>query len=79
MGVRDLLNQPGRTAYIESSSGKVRDECLNRHGFETLRQARIETAPSRIDYNEIRPHRSCGRIPRHALRRGIGSKPPMSR
>ena len=44
-GVRHILNQPGKptqNAYIESFNGKFRDECLNEHWFQSLKQA---TAP----------------------------------
>ena len=64
--VQHILNQPGKptqNAYIESFNGKFRDECLNEHWFETLAQARTEIARWRQDYNEVRPHSSCGRIP----------------
>lgn len=40
-GIEHLLIQPGKptqNAYIESFSGKFRDECLNEHWFETLLQ-----------------------------------------
>ena len=63
--VRHILNQPGKptqNAYIESFNGKFRDECLNEHWFETLSQARAVIAHWRTDYNEVRPHSSCGRI-----------------
>jgi putative transposase len=65
-GVLHILNQPGKptqNAYIESFNGKFRDECLNEHWFESLSQARTEIARWRTDYNEARPHSSCGRIP----------------
>ena len=65
-GVRHILNQPGKptqNAYIESFNGKFRDECLNEHWFQSLKQARIEIARWRTDYNEVRPHSSCGRMP----------------
>jgi putative transposase len=65
-GVRHILNQPGKptqNAYIESFNGKFRDECLNEHWFETLAQARHEIAKWRVDFNEVRPHSNCGRIP----------------
>ena len=42
-GVRHILIEPGRpmqNGYIESFNGKFRDECLNEHWFQTLRQAR---------------------------------------
>ncbi len=65
-GIRHILIEPGRpmqNGYIESFNGKFRDECLNEQWFETLHQARSATAIWRQDYNEVRPHSSCGRIP----------------
>ncbi len=52
-----------QNGYIESFNGRFRDECLNEHWFETLQQARAEITAWRIDYNEVRPHGSIGRIP----------------
>jgi putative transposase len=65
-GVRHILIEPGRpmqNGYIESFNGKLRDEFLNDHWFQTLPQARSATAIWRQDYNEVRPHSSIGRIP----------------
>ena len=65
-GIRHILIEPGRpmqNGYIESFNGKFRDECLNEHWFQTLPQARTEIAAWRRDYNEVRPHSSCGRMP----------------
>ena len=65
-GIEHILIEPGRptqNAYIESFNGKFRDECLNEHWFETLAQARVEIAAWRRDYNEVRPHSSCNRMP----------------
>lgn len=65
-GVEHLLIEPGRpmqNGYIESFNGKFRDECLNEHWFTSLAQARDVIADWRRDYNEVRPHSSCGRIP----------------
>ena len=65
-GIRHLLIEPGRpmqNGYIESFNGKFRDECLNEHWFTSLEQARAVIAEWRRDYNEVRPHSSCGRIP----------------
>ena len=65
-GIRHILIQPGRpmqNGYIESFNGKFRDECLNEHWFETLLQARQVIGAWRQDYNEIRPHSSCQRMP----------------
>jgi putative transposase len=65
-GIRHILIQPGRpmqNGYIESFNGKFRDECLNEHWFETLPQARVAITTWRKDYNEVRPHSSCQRMP----------------
>ena len=65
-GIQHILIEPGRptqNAYIESFNGTFRDECLNENWFESLEQARQTIAIWRTDYNEIRPHSSCGRIP----------------
>ena len=65
-GIHHLLIQPGKpmqNGYIESFNGKFRDECLNEHWFETLSQARAAIAVWRKDYNEVRPHSSCRRMP----------------
>ena len=65
-GIRHILIEPGRpmqNGYIESFNGKFRDECLNEHWFETLAQARGTIAAWRQDYNEVRPHSSCRRMP----------------
>ena len=65
-GIQHILIQPGRpmqNGYIESFNGKFRDECLNEHWFETLAQAREIVRVWAIDYNEVRPHSSIGRIP----------------
>lgn len=65
-GIRHVLIEPGRpmqNGYIESFNGKFRDECLNEHWFETLPQARATISDWRQDYNEVRPHSSCKRMP----------------
>ncbi len=65
-GVRHILIEPGRpmqNGYIESFNGKLRDEFLNEHWFETLHQARSAISTWRQGSNEVRPHSSIGRIP----------------
>jgi len=65
-GIEHRLIEPGKpmqNGYIESFNGKFRDECLNEHWFTSLAQARQVIADWRRDYNEVRPHSSCGRIP----------------
>ena len=65
-GIKHILIEPGsptQNAYIESFNGTFRDECLDENWFESLEQARQTIATWRTDYNEIRPHSSCGRVP----------------
>lgn len=65
-GIEHLLIEPSRpmqNGYIESFNGKFRDECFNEHWFTLLGQTRQIIAEWRRDYNEVRPHSSCGRIP----------------
>ena len=60
-GIIQHFNRPGKpveNAYIESFNGRVRDECLNLHWFQTLPQARLIVAAWHQDYNEVRPHSS---------------------
>ena len=65
-GIQHILIEPGsptQNAYIESFNGTFRDECLNENWFECLEQARQTIGIWRTDYNETRPHSSCGRVP----------------
>ncbi len=65
-GIKHILIEPDcptQNAYIESFNGTFRDECLDENWFESLEQARTSIAAWRTDYNEIRPHSSCGRVP----------------
>lgn len=64
--IKHILIEPGsptQNAYIESFNGTFRDECLDENWFESLEQARQTIAAWRTDYNEVRPHSSCGRMP----------------
>ena len=64
--IEHLLIEPGKpmqNGYIESFNGKFRDECLNEQWFSTLTEARAVIADWRRDYNEVRPHSSCKRMP----------------
>ena len=54
--------KPMQNGYIESFNGKFRDECLNEHWFLDTADARRVTEDYRIDYNEVRPHSSLGRL-----------------
>ena len=50
--------KPVQNSYIESFNGKIRDECLNEHWFETLEEAKSLIEIWRKDYNQCRPHSS---------------------
>jgi len=60
-GVRLCFIDPGKptqNAYIESLNGRFREECLNRHWFTSLGEAREIIEEWRIDCNSERPHSS---------------------
>lgn len=46
--------------FIESFNGRLRDECLNEHLFNSLKEASQIIETWRIDYNTRRPHTSLG-------------------
>ena len=47
-----------QNGFVESFNGRLRDECLNEHLFDTLKQAREIIEQWRNDYNTKRPHSS---------------------
>lgn len=51
---------PWENAYIESFHDKLRDECLNRDIFDSLREAQVVIEQWRLEYNAERPHSSLG-------------------
>lgn len=50
--------KPVENAFFESSYGKLRDECLNSHVFESVAEAQWILEAWRQDYNLVRPHNS---------------------
>ena len=63
LGVQTLFIEPGspwENGYNESFNGKLRDECLSVHWFESLGEAQRLIAQWRCEYNERRPHSSLG-------------------
>ncbi len=54
--------KPVENAYIESFSGRLRDECLNVEIFFSIEDARRKLERWRIDYNVDRPHSSLGNL-----------------
>ena len=75
-GVALDFSEPGKptdNAFIESLNGRVREECLNRHWFVCLDDARSKTAWWREDYDEERPHSAVGNLaPGEFARKGRG-------
>ncbi len=60
-GVKLQFSRPGTPTdnpYIESFNGRLREECLNQHWFESLEEARQILEKWRIEYNTERPHSS---------------------
>jgi putative transposase len=55
--------KPVQNAFVESFTGRLRDECLNEYVFRSLSQARTIVEASRFDYNTVRPHSSLGGLP----------------
>jgi len=62
-GVELIFIRPGKpteNAYAESFNGRMREECLNQHWFDSVDHARELCDAWREDYNSIRPHTSLG-------------------
>ncbi len=52
--------KPWQNGKCESFNGKLRDECLSREWFASLREARVVIETWRSFYNTERPHSSLG-------------------
>jgi len=52
-----------QNGFIESFSGRFRDEFLNEMLFSTLTDARSQIAAWKGDYNQHRPHSALSNIP----------------
>jgi len=62
-GVSLEFIQPGKpiqNAIIESYNGRMRDELLNLHWWDTVREAQEAVTAHRLDYNDVRPHGALG-------------------
>ena len=65
-GVQLRFIEPGKpvqNAFVESFQGRLRDECLDRHWFVGLSDARHTVEAWRQDYNRVRPHSALGYRP----------------
>jgi transposase InsO family protein len=61
--VQTLYIEPGcpwQNGFAESFHSRLREECLNREWFHTVREARVVVESFRRYYNEERPHSSLG-------------------
>jgi len=54
--------KPVENACIESLNGRVREECLNVHQFDSLTEAQHIIETWRLDDNHRRPHSSLGHL-----------------
>jgi putative transposase len=66
VGTGTLYIEPGspwENGYCESFNGKLRDECLNREIFYSLKEAQIVIEQWRVEYNTRRPHSALGYRP----------------
>jgi len=72
-GITLDFSRPGKptdNAYVESFNATVRLECLGRHWFLGLDDAREKVEEWRIEYNEVRPHSAIGdRTPKSLIER----------
>ena len=55
--------KPNQNAYIERFNRTYRDEVLSAYLFESIEQVQQITDDWLIEYNELRPHDSLGRVP----------------
>jgi len=62
-GIKPLFIEPGKpwqSGKCESFNGKLRDECLSREWFSSVKEAQVVIEEWRKFYNERRPHSSLG-------------------
>jgi putative transposase len=61
--VKLCFSRPGKptdNAFAESFNGRLRDECLSTHWFQSMEEARATLETWREEYNTERPHTSLG-------------------
>jgi transposase InsO family protein len=61
---------PWQNGFVESFHGKLRDECLDREVFLTVKETQVCLERQRRFYNEERPHSALGYVPPAAFRHG---------
>lgn len=69
--------KPVENCFVESFNGKFRYECLEEHWFTSLEEARQIIEDWRIDYNQVRPHKSLNKLtPEEFASRELNFTPP---
>lgn len=68
--------KPNQDTDIESFNGRLRDECLNEHGFLHLLRARTRIEQGRREYNEERPKKPLGGLTPSACAEHIKGRTP---
>ncbi len=74
-GIQLRFIEPGKpvqNAFVESVHGRLRDECLNRHRFLSLADARRIVEDWREDDDRARPHSALGYRTPAEVRGGFG-------
>ncbi len=77
VGARPAFIAPGspwQNGFVESFHGRLRDECLDREAFLTVRETQVCLEGHRRFYNEERPHSALGYVAPAAFRREWQSK-----
>ncbi len=65
---------PWQNGHNESFNSVLRDACLNRWIFVSVREARLVVESWRQEYNEERPHGALGQITPAAYAAGVGQE-----
>lgn len=71
------FSRPGKptdNCFIESFNGRLRDECLNTHWFDSIDDAQATIESWRREYNESRPHQSLNELTSAAFARRAREK-----
>lgn len=76
------FSRPGKpvdNSVCEAFNGSLRRECLTRHWFASVAEARVVLHAWKEDYNNERPHTSLGLQPPVAFRTGGDYQPRFAR